>query len=511
MAETSVSQTTSDSTENGTGPVNPVTAGDGGKNADANINGDAVQMAGSDSITSDGDVSGDQNHVQSSQGTEDTASGRAKLVSDPCPTCNALWCPSCEANLRPGNAFGRGQPPPPPNGYMPPPPVFDGGYIPPPPPPPPSFNGRAQIDGVTKQPGAAQKPHGPFLTYRNVYRNAGDRNEVLFTSETYKAAKPTDASDHEHTTNETESQDRIAMAEVIIQYKAARPYPPYSALMSAPPVARLPTTSLMIRSPRLIEAVRSAVKDYPEANLMQNEIHLEEPFRIVARHHDQLVEHRDKLKPAAGQEDDSIDDTEYLEMKLLIDFLDERVMDKVRAEKERHKNGKATWEMLWLLFKPGEDVSVVINWAGTSSKNGTINRIGAIIESVLPPFTWKPKDTLDQYGLRSEEYSATVGWRLNLWSLGFDGVSLRRRRILWDILSFDGEAEISGMIVVPMDHAHRLHLNLPNEMPLQDYLIEQGKKYYGLFSPRCMHHSGEVLEFPFHKVRFLALGMRNKG
>jgi hypothetical protein len=66
---------------------------------------------------------------------------------------------------------------------------------------------------------------------------------------------------------------------------------------------------------------------------------------------------------------------------MLFDFLEKNVMADVRAERERHVRGVATWKMLWVFLKPGTDVArLTLEGASAAAKFGLFERTGALIE-----------------------------------------------------------------------------------------------------------------------------------
>ena len=101
---------------------------------------------------------------------------------------------------------------------------------------------------------------------------------------------------------------------------------------------------------------------------------------------------------------------------------------------------------------------------------------------------------------RPSKHSQSNGWSVNMWSLAYNGVGLTRKRHYCDIFPFGGEIDISSLTVVPMKYSESLKVPVADDLSLREYLISQGKKFYEHLSPKCVYHSGEVLEFPFQRV-----------
>ena len=145
------------------------------------------------------------------------------------------------------------------------------------------------------------------------------------------------------------------MADVEIELRSARLYGVYQTLDYAPPVLPISRLTIILRSPTVIEALKSIVEYYPSLNLSYGEVRIEEPFRPLVGHFEQIKAYRDGL----GVEDDL-----RKELTMLIDFLDDRTMSEVTLERERHARGRCTWNMLWLLFMPGTEVCAVAEGTG---------------------------------------------------------------------------------------------------------------------------------------------------
>jgi hypothetical protein len=70
-------------------------------------------------------------------------------------------------------------------------------------------------------------------------------------------------------------------------------------------------------------------------------------------HYDELTEFKDACA-AKNAEDLCVREKDAQDhIALLLDFLDEHVMQEVRTEQERNKNGSRTWEHMWVYNKPG--------------------------------------------------------------------------------------------------------------------------------------------------------------
>jgi hypothetical protein len=113
----------------------------------------------------------------------------------------------------------------------------------------------------------------------------------------------------------------------------------------------------------------------------------------------------------------------------------------------------ATYENLWMLFKPGQDIYV-------STQNGKF-----LDPMVLAQF---------QKGVA---YS---------WNLKYESGFVRPIRSGTEIPWFDGEKEITSLSAYPK-HFH------PENDALEARFIERGKKYWSLCEPSYQEHTGQTL------------------
>lgn len=259
-----------------------------------------------------------------------------------CPRCNVLSCSACGSVLD-GNRRTRHSLPP--------------------------FSPRSPRSRTASPQPESRKRDEPFFSYKNIYKHATD-DEVLYQCKVSDLAEPV-SGDPENDTYQ------VPVAEIEAEYRSAKTYRRFQILTHAPPVLPNPRLTIVLRSPAVIEAVKSVITYYPSLSATDMEIRIEEPFRPLVHHFEELEAYRDNLAP---------ENELRKEVTLLLGFLEERIMSEVNLEKERHTQGRCTWNMLWLLFKPGEEVCATAERAATS-RSGLLNRVGAIVESITPPPT----------------------------------------------------------------------------------------------------------------------------
>jgi hypothetical protein len=111
------------------------------------------------------------------------------------------------------------------------------------------------------------------------------------------------------------------------------------------------STRFKIHSFKLINALRAVVEYYTGQDLTGEELEFDKPFRFLVHHMDKL----DKYKPEHPRQYSSEYQRECNEhIDLLLSLIDEYVGKDLAKEKSRHSRGLATFDNLWMPFKPGE-------------------------------------------------------------------------------------------------------------------------------------------------------------
>jgi hypothetical protein len=150
---------------------------------------------------------------------------------------------------------------------------------------------------------------------------------------------------------------------------------------------------------------------------------------------------------------------------VLLGFLDQRLGQELRLERERHLQQPpvATYEFLWLLFRPGDEIFVRV-----------------------------PNKEEDD-GAESHPYRLAMmrhtlnGWNFLIWRIDTMSTQLAPYEELQYVPTFEGEKEISFLRICPLAF-------LPNYSLAREKLIARGKKFVSLFDPSYMEHSGSILQ-----------------
>jgi hypothetical protein len=222
-----------------------------------------------------------------------------------------------------------------------------------------------------------------------------------------------------------------------------------------------------ILSVSIIHALRSVVRYYPGQDLSGAYVDISWPYPVLVHHYSELFEFLEALKEKEPEslcirERDGVRD-----LDLLFDFLDKEVMEKVNAEKERHKRGFDTFDYKWVAWKPGTTILSSVR----ESEKGEFTP--AVIHSV-------------QGGIFSQQREK---WMLSLWSMDYNGQYLGRvRRTLFDS-EYDGESSTNSIRVLgsvgDFDKAWK-------DVNVLDG-IEQGRIFWDLLNCQCRYHDGKTV------------------
>jgi hypothetical protein len=228
-----------------------------------------------------------------------------------------------------------------------------------------------------------------------------------------------------------------------------------------------PSTVLKIHSLHLINALRQVIRYYPGLNFSGVPVTIPEPFMPLVHYVKELEDY--KTNHPQGHDEDFVFITNS-HIDVLLGFLDQRVGQELRLERERHLQlpPVATYQFLWLLFRPGDEIFVrALNKEEGDSVECYIYRLAAI-----------------QYTPLSYEF---LIWRIDIWSS-----HLCRYEEVLPLWPFEGEKEISSLRIFPRAF-------LPNYSQARGKSIARGMKFVSLFEPSYMEHTGTTLpELPSH-------------
>ena len=231
---------------------------------------------------------------------------------------------------------------------------------------------------------------------------------------------------------------------------------------------------LIIRSTKLLNALRASVEYYPGITLLDEVFSLYEPWCF-------LLHHRAALQAYKSQHPEWHNE-EYrrecnADIDTLVDFLDTKYGESIRDEEERWRRlpPVCTFKNLWLLLKPGESCY----YRQDTGK-------------LYPQITKR---------LRRPSKNHTT-YAVTAWNIDFDGDEIGEAAYTFYIAPFDGEKEISSLDYFPT----KFFVEPPKDkqahggLSMQQRLIAGGRKFWELAKKSSyMEYDGKALTYP-HKA-----------
>lgn len=224
---------------------------------------------------------------------------------------------------------------------------------------------------------------------------------------------------------------------------------------------------MLIHSKHLINALKVVVKYYPYFNMNGETPSINSPYRVLYHHREELAAYRDS-QPSAHSAEDVETTTKHIDV--LLEFLEANMGTDLRREEERRTlaTPKATYDLFWLLLKPG---SVVY----------------AKRYDIWSPFVISSVATGDPFSKVSESY------RVNCWFLESNGAKVTRHMECFVVRPWLGEQAISSLSVIP-EAFWVENLSAQDGKPMRLYQADLGRMYWELLQrPTYMEHDGRLV------------------
>lgn len=203
-----------------------------------------------------------------------------------------------------------------------------------------------------------------------------------------------------------------------------------------------------------------------------------EPFCIFVFYEKELTDFRNRLAPY--QSDDRLMTCKnrhaYEHIGVVQNFVSERVQKDVNAERERHSRGYATFDMLWLLYKPGTDFYTDIYDVGEHEP--------WVLESLYFNMF---NGAIDRYDVRWWKLLACSN---PTWIGPCSGQGSINR--------FAGEKEIVSMVSFPCEYMSRSsEVGVGDAEKIRQHFVDRGKKWYDIQrSKKCYQFDGITTAYP---------------
>jgi hypothetical protein len=153
---------------------------------------------------------------------------------------------------------------------------------------------------------------------------------------------------------------------------------------------------------------------------------------------------------------------------ILLNFIEENLGPRIRAEEERHKKDPplCTFEYLWLLYKPGEEAYMVDDFNSDKKRAVVISKV------------FLHRD---------------IKYEIDSFNIKFDGRMIDSSKWWSDLYKFEGEREINWLLLYPT-RFHQEKLEKQDNLPLRDKLIQNGKLYWKFCQQAYMEYSGKLAD-----------------
>ncbi|EGO55981.1 hypothetical protein NEUTE1DRAFT_124269 [Neurospora tetrasperma FGSC 2508] len=228
-------------------------------------------------------------------------------------------------------------------------------------------------------------------------------------------------------------------------------------------VSRIAVT---VMSPALNQAIRKLVSYYPSEDLHRKTLEL-------GRHHELVWHHLDDFETYIEQPDED-NDTRLAKTHLrqLLALVASINGQGVADEKARHSRGMCTYDMVWLLYKPG--ITVYLESCGSLA--------AFVVFECVYHEAWTEAT---QDGLVSHPR----GWKVGLWNLDYDGSYVGRRARHVYLPPFEGERRIIDLNIIPTRYKDE-----EDGGKTREALIKDGKRWFELLRGRQVSYSGRLLD-----------------
>lgn len=227
-------------------------------------------------------------------------------------------------------------------------------------------------------------------------------------------------------------------------------------------VFKAETPEMIVHSPHLRDAISAVVGYYTSFSSSGKEMVVKAPYQVLVHHWDALQEYKTNQPECHSAEYAA---TTATHIDVLLSFLDQTFSEKIAHEKARWDNpsgGTATFDLFWLLLKPGEIVYQEVQ--------------GHLVPRVISTVQ------------RSDPVRAEESYMVDLWDIQFQNGRLRRRMHKVRVFTWNGERTIATLPLVPARFVPG------GEEAMAKKQIALGELYWGLSKQPCYReYSGEVI------------------
>ena len=214
---------------------------------------------------------------------------------------------------------------------------------------------------------------------------------------------------------------------------------------------------------------------YPGSSLFStDQIKIGEPYAEILHYRDEIEAYKEKHPPPH--------DPAYVartnhHIDILLTYIDHQFGKDLEAERQRHRKSPptCTYQMLWLLFKPGE---LCYHFPAPGQVQAFIAK------NFRTPIQWG-------------DYSGPT--HVFGWSIAYGGKSFGREPFDKSVASFVGEKEISTLECFPARYLDQ-NGKYGTQEKLREKLIDRGRKYWEMYKPTYSDYRGTTANFPYRQI-----------
>jgi hypothetical protein len=248
-------------------------------------------------------------------------------------------------------------------------------------------------------------------------------------------------------------------------------------------------TGIRIHSKKLLNLLRSFVREYPSQTLKGDVILVKSPFRMLAHYYKDLICLRDEkfheidvskkdkeaLKPLDKE-------TKY-DLNVLLKYFERHYTKDLWPEEIKLKDaGVVSHSMLWFLFKPGMPVYARMR-----------GKLAGFIFERYDEEQERERLRERQRGDKESNLLAKLPfWDAVCWNLSYNGRRIVRFSQTFTIKEYTGEKDILSLPVFPA-----MYLDATDGGRTRNKLLELGQKFYNIIrdSPAHLQYSGPAWSF----------------
>lgn len=240
---------------------------------------------------------------------------------------------------------------------------------------------------------------------------------------------------------------------------------------------------IRILSPAVCEALRAVVDYYPNLNLSTRTVDIPEPYAVFVFFEEELNEYCRRLElPTEYQQSPSCPNRFAVNhIRIVQDFVRQHVQADVQAERERHSRGFATFQMLWLLYKPGTDVYHDAWLTGEYDPHVISKVYFHLIDGATPYYS------------------------IDCWCMDATSKEVGPAMFNRFMHPFSGEKQISTLHVYPCDYLRFENGMTDDDLSqIHNHFVNRGKQWYSMRRQvKCYLFDGITLRNPRQRVSLI--------